>query len=167
MTEVTMDRRQQAAAAVLTAGSALVGAVGAVVSVGRRAAEAVTERLGAGGQQDPMRWRVVTIYRPIEELQQTLPQPLADLGDAIEVRVRQGPDSKGTEVAARLSPSRITQLEDPGRALEELRSALRRAKQLCEIGWVHEANVNSTTRTTPLNAPMREALRHAGGEGRL
>ena len=166
-----MDRKPQVAVvAVLAAGSALAEVV---VSAGRRTAEMVTERLaerfGAREQQDPARWQVVTIYRPIEELEQAVPEPLARLGDAIEVQIRQGPDSRGTEVAARLSPSRVARPEVPGPTPGELRTALRRAKQLCEVGWIHEANVTGTTRTTPtpLDPPLQEESRDATGEVRL
>lgn len=156
------------AAVVLTAGTALAGAIaGVVIAVGRRTAGMLGERMGAGGHEDPTRWRVVTIYRPIEELQDRLPVPLAELGQAYEVEVRQGPDSKGTEIAARLAPSHLVGVKDPGPALERLRSALRQSKQLAEIGWIHEADATSTAETTPLNAPLQAALRQADGEGRL
>lgn len=156
----------------MTAGAFVAGAV---VAAGRKAAARVmgmvVQRASGGGRPDPARWRVVTVYRPIEELLQALPAPLAELGDTIEVDIRNGPGAKGTEVAARIAPSRLAALQDRPQdrsaALEELRSALRRAKQEAEIGWVHEADVTSSTRTTPLNAPLQEALRHAGGEGRL
>jgi hypothetical protein len=155
------------AVAVLTAGTALAGAItGVVIAVGRRTAGMLSERTRAGGHEDPARWRVVTIYRPIEELQDRLPVPLAELGDAYEVEVRQGPDSKGTEVSARLAPSHLVGLKDPGPALRRLRSALRQSKQLAEFGWIHEANTTSTTETTPVNVPLRMALRQADGEGR-
>jgi hypothetical protein len=58
-------------------------------------------------------------------------------------------------------------LKDPGPALEGLRSALRRSKQLAEFGWIHEANATSATETRPLNAPPQVALRQAGGAGLL
>jgi hypothetical protein len=172
-----MGRKQGVtAAAVSTAGSLLTRVV---TAVGQRAVRLVDQRLGAehvsvqwpdvehlgtGAHEDPAHWQVMTIYRPIEELQYQLPAPLAELGDAIEVTIRQGPDSKGTEVAVRRSPSR---LEDPGPAMAELRSALRLAKQLAEIGWVHEANVNRATESAPLNAPLQEAMRSVVGGERL
>jgi hypothetical protein len=69
-----------------------------------------------------------------------LPAPLAEFGDRIEVRVRPAPGGKGTELAARLRdrPSSGTALgrlngSDPQ---ADLRSALRRAKQLIEVGEV-------------------------------
>ena len=63
---------------------------------------------------------------------------MADFGDQIEVRIRPAADSKGTELAARLrtsSGTKVTRLsgKDPQ---ADLRSGLRRAKQLIEVGEV-------------------------------
>lgn len=69
-----------------------------------------------------------------------LPPPLAELGDRIEVRVRAAAGDKGTELAARLrdrAPSGSAASRLSGRdPRAELRSALRRAKQLIEVGEV-------------------------------
>ena len=65
-----------------------------------------------------------------------LPAHLAEYGDQIEVRIRAAPDGKGTELAARLrnqpSGGALGRLSgsDPQ---ADLRSALRRAKQLIEV----------------------------------
>jgi hypothetical protein len=119
-----------------------------------------------GAHDDPRRWRVVTVNRPIPELDGGLPGPLADLGDAIEVRLQPAPGDKGTELAARLTGTGHDRIhgQDP---LEALRSALRQAKQVAEVGYVLEADLNTTSRPTPLNEPLRQATKHAGGEGRL
>lgn len=159
-----MDKRRNAATAVISAGTVVAGTVAAA---GRRVTGMVAERLGAGGNEDPACWRVVTIYRPVEQLQRELPVPLTELGDAIEVQIRRAPGDKGTEVAVRLSPSRLAQEEDPGPAVEQLRTALRRAKQLAEVGWVQERTGGGIARSTPSNWLLQAARRHAGGEGRL
>jgi hypothetical protein len=85
-------------------------------------------------------WLAVTLFREASEIDTAnLPAPLADYGDRIEVRVRPAPDAKGTELAARLrdqpSGSTLGRLSgsDPQ---ADLRSALRRAKQLIEVGEV-------------------------------
>jgi len=121
---------------------------------------------GGTAQDDPRRWRAVTVNRPIQELEGRIPGPLADLGDAVEVRLKPAPGDKGTELHARLTGTRHDRIhvQDP---LEALRSALRKAKQMAEVGYVLEADRNTTTKPTPLNEPLRQATKQAGGEGRL
>jgi hypothetical protein len=95
----------------------------------------------AGAGQPASGWLAVTVFREPSDVDTAqLPAPLAELGDRIEVRVRPAPGDKGTELAARLRnrPSSGTALSrlngsDPQ---AELRSALRRAKQLIEVGEV-------------------------------
>jgi hypothetical protein len=83
---------------------------------------------------------VVTVFREPPDVDTAeLPPPLAEFGDRIEVRVRPAPGGKGSELAARLrdqpSGSTLGRLtgSDPQ---ADLRSALRRAKQLIEVGEV-------------------------------
>jgi hypothetical protein len=85
-------------------------------------------------------WLFVTVYREPSDVDiAQLPAPLAELGDRIEVRVRPAPGGKGTELGARLrgqpSGSTLGRLSgsDPQ---ADVRSALRRAKQLIEVGEV-------------------------------
>jgi hypothetical protein len=86
-------------------------------------------------------WLAVTVVRDLADLEGApMPAPLAELGDEIDVRLRQAPGDKGTELAARLrergsaggKQSRLSG-SDPQ---SDLRSALRRAKQLIEVGEV-------------------------------
>ncbi|MBV9823609.1 MAG: hypothetical protein JO144_15360 [Actinobacteria bacterium] len=95
----------------------------------------------AGAGHPASGWLVVTVVGEPSDLDiSTLPAPLAEFGDRIEVRVRPAADSKGTELAARLRDqpssggalSRLTG-NDPQ---ADLRSALRKAKQLIEVGEV-------------------------------
>jgi len=95
----------------------------------------------AGAGQPASGWLVVTVFVEESAIDTAkLPAPLADLGDQIEVRVRSAAGGKGTELAARLrdrrrsgsAPSRLTG-NDPQ---ADVRSALRRAKQLIEVGEV-------------------------------
>jgi hypothetical protein len=46
----------------------------------------------------------VTVNKPADAVAPdgVLPPPLAELGDAVEVRITPAPDGKGTELAARL-----------------------------------------------------------------
>ncbi|MFL6131906.1 MAG: hypothetical protein ACJ72A_03860 [Nocardioidaceae bacterium] len=98
-------------------------------------------RDGAGAGQPASGWLAVTVFREASDIDAAhVPAPLAELGDQIEVRVRPAADGKGTELAARLrdGASSGTALEglsgsDPQ---SDLRSALRRAKQLIEVGEV-------------------------------
>jgi hypothetical protein len=86
-------------------------------------------------------WLVVTVFREPADLETAdLPGPLSELGDRIEVRVSPAADSKGTELAARLrdragSGATLDRLAGTD-AQSDLRSALRRAKQLLEVGEV-------------------------------
>ena len=94
----------------------------------------------AGAGQPASGWLVVTVLCAPSDIDTAeLPAPLAEFGDRIEVRVRRAPGGKGTELAARMtgqpSGSAVGRLtgSDPQ---ADLRSALRRAKQLIEVGEV-------------------------------
>jgi len=96
----------------------------------------------AGAGEAASGWLAVTVLgEPPDVDAGELPAPLAELGDRIEVRLRPAPDGKGTELAARLreggssdgtARSRLSGSD----AQSDLRSALRRAKQLIEVGEV-------------------------------
>ncbi|MGY1608664.1 MULTISPECIES: hypothetical protein [unclassified Geodermatophilus] len=113
---------------------------GSVVRQVRSAIDPSTAR-PAGAGRPASGWLVVTVFREPPDVDTArLPAPLAELGDRIEVRVRPAADGKGTELAARLRDR-----PPPGTALgrlsgsdpqADLRSALRRAKQLIEVGEV-------------------------------
>jgi hypothetical protein len=95
----------------------------------------------AGASQPASGWLVVTVFREPSEIDTAeLPAPLAELGEQIEIRVRPAADGKGTELAARRrdrQPSGTTLSRLSGRDPQaDLRSALRRAKQLIEVGEV-------------------------------
>jgi hypothetical protein len=76
------------------------------------------------------RWRAVTVLCAPEELGTTPPGPLARFGDRIEVRTTPAPGGRGTELAARFRAPVADE------EIGELRSALRQAKQLVEVGEV-------------------------------
>jgi hypothetical protein len=148
------------------AAAAAAAAVGAVVA-GQRLARVLAVR--STGRD---RWHCVTINRSPAEVE-TLPEPLAEWGNAIEVRVRPAPGGRGTELAARLReevPTGLGQVtsklrdDDPVR---QLRRTLREAKQLAEIGEVLLPDSPPTTERTPLNRPLEYATRHGREEGRL
>ena len=92
----------------------------------------------AGAGQPASGWLAVTVFREPSDIDSAQPPaPLAEFGDRIEVRVRPAPGGKGAELAARLrdqpSGNALSRLSgsDPQ---ADLRSALRRAKQLIEVG---------------------------------
>jgi hypothetical protein len=121
------------------------------------------------------RWHVVTVNRPPEEVSPggRLPEPLAELGDQIEVQIRPAPGDRGMELAARFrgrvpsglsgAAARLTG-QDPR---QSVRAALREAKMLIETGEVLRPDESPTTRRTPINLPLELAVRRARGEGRL
>ena len=95
----------------------------------------------AGAGQPASGWLVVTVLcEPSGIDTAELPAPLAELGDRIEVCVRPAADGKGTELATRLtdggSSGTALQRLSGSDAQSDLRSALRRAKQLIEVGEV-------------------------------
>jgi hypothetical protein len=109
-------------------------------SVVRKVRSAVDPSAGHGGGAPASGWLVVTVFGDSAQVDTAaLPAPLAEFGDQIEIRVRPAADGKGTELAARLrdqpSGTALSRLSgaDPQ---ADLRSALRRAKQLIEVGEV-------------------------------
>jgi hypothetical protein len=121
------------------------------------------------------RWHTVTVNRPPEEVAPDgrLPEPLAGLGDAAEVQIRPAPGGRGTEVAARLrgevpsgAGAAAARIAGSDRR-QDLRAALRQAKQLLETGEVLSPDKPPTARRTLRNLPLELATRRAGGEGRL
>jgi hypothetical protein len=132
----------------------MTSSIGNVASLAARAGGSVVRQVRAaidpsaarpaGGGRPASGWLFVTVYREPSEVDTAqLPAPLAEFGDRIEIRVRAAPDAKGTELGARMrdrpSGSALSRLSgsDPQ---ADLRSALRRAKQLIEVGEVLRAN---------------------------
>jgi hypothetical protein len=104
-----------------------------------------------------------------------VPGPLAELGDLVEVEVRQAPGGKGSELRARLrgsepsgAASAAARLsgEDPR---QRVRAALREAKQLIEVGEVLRVDPTPHGRRTPTptGAIVKLATKRAAGEGVL
>jgi hypothetical protein len=151
----------------------VLAGVGAGMIVGGRMA---SRQVGDGAARVARdRWHTVTVNRPPEEVapEGRLPEPLAGLGHAVEVRLRPAPGGRGTELAARPGTGAPSGLggavarvagNDPRQAV---RAALRQAKQLAETGEVLEPDTPPTTRRTLRSLPLELATRRAGGEGRL
>jgi len=119
--------------------SAVRAVAGAVDRV-RSAVGPSREGSSAAGGRPASGWLAVTVLREPEEVGSTPPPaPLAELGDAVEVRVRRAPGGRGSELAARVregAPASRAGRLGGGDPEGELRSALRRAKQLLEVGEV-------------------------------
>lgn len=145
-----------------------------VLLAGAAAAAARLGRMAVGrteGWPDADRWLAVTVYRSPDEVGQAdrPPEPLAELGDRIEVRIQPASGGKGTELAARLREPVPTGLaarlggQDPR---QQVRQALREAKSLLETGEVVQPDPPST-HPGPGGTVVRLASRRAAGEGRL
>ncbi|MET8280718.1 hypothetical protein [Micromonospora sp. NPDC005174] len=143
-----MGRRRR----LMRAGSALGG--------GARAGAArllrVPRRGGrTGADQDPTTagWEVVTVDRPPEQVLPggRWPEPLRHLDGVVEVRVRQAPGDRGTELAARPLPRATAAaglaahlVGDDPRML--VRRTLRQVKQRVEAGEVLRADRSAVDR---------------------
>jgi uncharacterized membrane protein len=155
-----------------------LAAAAAVASVVVRQVSRSRARPAADASREPRsRWRAVTVNKPASEVAPdgVLPPPLAELGDAVEVRITAAPDGKGTELAARLrdgEPSGATHLagrlagRDPR---QDVRSALRRSKQLLEVGEVLRVDPQPAGHRppTPAGKALDAITQSAGDEGVL
>jgi len=155
------------AAAATTAGLGL-----AVAQIRRSRARAPASDASAEPRN---RWRVVTVNKPAAEVAPggKLPEPLAALGDSVEVRITPAPDGKGTEIAVRLRapepsgaaavPARLAG-HDPRQAV---RSALRESKALIEVGEILRLDPRPAGRRppTPGGKLLDTVTRRARAEG--
>ena len=131
-----------------------------------------SKRRPVSGRDAEHRWRIVTVNCAPEEVKRDghLPSPLAALGDRVETSVRPAPPGKGTELAARWHESHATEQtpapngQDPD---DEIRSALRQAKQLLEVGEVLSVDGQPAGKRSPTpTGKLVEAMaKRAGGEG--
>ena len=115
--------------------------VGQIVANAQRLFERVALRLlpsrASTAEGDRQRWLVVTVERDPTQITPggQLPGPLAKLGHTVEVEVRPGPGSWGTEILARPAAASSPTVADPD-LRRRIRAALRQAKQLLEVGEV-------------------------------
>jgi hypothetical protein len=146
--------------------------VAAVAAAGAVAIRQSTSRSRNGTES---RWHAVTVNRPPEVVapEGRPPEPLARLGDRVEVRTRPAPGDRGTELLVRLRGAEPSGLRGAAARIagqdprQELRSALRQAKQLLETGEILQADTPPSTRRTLPGLPVDLTTRRAGGEGRL
>ncbi|HLL68664.1 MAG TPA: hypothetical protein VK453_23555 [Micromonosporaceae bacterium] len=131
--------------------------------------------IGSSTTDSEPRWHSVTINAEPEAVAPggKLPEPLATLGEAIEVRILPAPGGRGTELHVRLrdgEPSGLAGVkaratgDDPRR---DLRAALRNTRQLVETGEILGASQPSTTKRTMTNRVLEYATTHGREEGLL
>jgi hypothetical protein len=152
------------------------GAVAVGATAGALGAARVVRSLTGASDGKSDHWHVVTVNRPVDGVMRdgTPPGPLADLGDAVEVRAVPAPGDRGTELAARLRDGATLPAPISGAARltgddprQRVRAALRESKQLLETGEVLCPDDLETARRTLLNMPLELATRLARGEGLL
>ncbi|GAB3535002.1 hypothetical protein GCM10027403_11900 [Arthrobacter tecti] len=109
------------------------GAVAAAAVVGKRALDARSKR---ASHSDKPRWNSVTVDLSPEEIAPggSYPDPLADLGDAVDIRMIPGPGSWGTELGAR--PKAGASRTSAANLKQDVRRALRQSKTLLEAGEI-------------------------------
>ncbi|MGC9668386.1 hypothetical protein ACNTMW_17740 [Planosporangium sp. 12N6] len=154
--------------------SAVAGAVVAGIVVGRVLSARRRDPWSmAGIAQDRRRprWHVVTINRPPDQVAPggRLPEPIAQLGDDVEVQVNRAVGDRGTALAARLrrEPAGITARFAGTDPVYAVRRALRESKMLVETGEILQPDKPGATKRTLTGRPLDMAISRARGEGRL
>jgi hypothetical protein len=103
------------------------------------------------------RRHVITVYRPLDEVADVLPEPLTAYHGAVDVQLRAAPADRGTEISVRALNDTVSD--------GDIRRLLRESRSLLEVGDVLQPG-GPTTTPTALNRPLRAATRH-GREGGL
>jgi hypothetical protein len=106
----------------------------------------------------PARWHSVTVFRPLDEVRQNLPEGLTGRGGAWEVQLRAAPGGRGTELHARAG--------DPAVPDGEVRRVLRESRSILETGEVLQPG-GPTTEPTVLNKPLRAVTKRGRTGGLL
>ena len=133
-------------AVLVTAATAAVGGTSFRMIARRRSASTSSGRR-----------HVITVHRPLDEIAQVLPEPLAAYHGTLEVQLRAAPGDRGTEISARALNDTVSD--------GDIRRLLRESRSLLEVGDVLRPG-GPTTEPTASNAPLRAATRH-GREGGL
>jgi hypothetical protein len=138
--------------------AALAAGVGVAVTLSRRM---VTQHKDGPGRDRDEHWLAVTVYCSPDQVGPpgALPEPLAVLGDSIELRIRPAAGDKGTELFARPRGQDVSR--------EDLRMALRKAKSLIETGDVIQPDTPPSTHPGPAGRVLQVITRLSRGEGRL
>jgi hypothetical protein len=127
----------------LAAASAIVGAAGFRLLSARP-----KERRTHSGRR-----HVITVFRPLEEIRDSLPEVL-NRGGEVAVDLQMAPGGRGTEISAQALGGSVSD--------GDLRGALRESRSLLEVGEIlHPGG------PTLLNRPLRAAVRHGRKGGLL
>lgn len=158
-----------------TAAAAAVTTVGFGLAVAQIRRSRVRAPASDASAEPRNRWRAVTVNKPAAEVAPDgkLPDPLAALGDGVEVRITPAPDGKGTEIAVRL---RAPEPSGPGAIAgrlaghdprQSVRSALRESKALIEVGEILRVDPRPAGRrpATPGGKLLDTVTRRARAEG--
>ena len=145
-----------------------IGVPLAVAGVAAGAAIGLRARRGAeggpGADRSPDGWKAVTVLVDEQGMRPggAYPQPLRDLEDRLEIRLKPASRDRGTELHARFRPGAEP---DP----QALRAALRDAKSLIETGIVQHADPvpHGNRKHTPFGAAQDAVESKAKGSGLL
>lgn len=147
MAGIPGGKRRSIPAVSLAAASAIVGAAGFRLLSARR-----DEQRNHSGRR-----HVITVFRPLEEIRDNLPEVLNRWGE-VTVDLRMAPGGRGTEISAQALGGSVSD--------RDLRRALREGRSLLEVGEVLHPG-GPTTEPTLLNRPLRAVARHGREEGLL
>jgi hypothetical protein len=145
---------------------AILGGAAAAAVVGKRALDARTRQVP---HSDGSRWNSVTVDLSPDEIAPdgTYPQPLADLGDVVDIRMTPAAGSWGTELSAR--PKSGLPGTSAGDLRRDVRRALRQSKMLLEAGEIlrDEPMPHGKRPSTPTGLLVDEWEKRAQGGGYL
>jgi hypothetical protein len=117
----------------------------------------IVSKRRSGGAPGSGRRHAITVYRPLDEVADVLPEPLSAYQGAIDVQLRAAPAGRGTEISVRALNDTVSD--------GDIRRLLRESRSLLEVGDVLQPG-GPTTTPTALNRPLRAATQH-GREGGL
>jgi len=146
--------------------SLIFGGAAAAAVVGKRALDARTKK---SSHPDGSRWHSVTVDLSPDEIAPdgAYPQPLADLGDVVDIRMTPASGSWGTELSARPKPGLSG--TSAGDLRQDVRRALRQSKMLLEAGEIlrDEPMPHGKRPSTPTGRLVDEWEKRAQGGGYL
>jgi hypothetical protein len=134
-----------------------VVATAASAAIGGTTYRFVKARRAGGAPASARRRHVITVHRPLAEIDGHLPEPLSAVQDKLEVQLRSAPAGRGTEVSVRALDDTVSD--------GDIRRLLRESRSVAEVGYVLRPG-GPTTTPTILNRALRSATRH-GREGGL